>query len=154
MDRWAHIYGRDPRSKDDALQLDVTGQTNLLRWAKNDSQLTAAAPPGPRLGRPRALHTTYLLEHGGSKIKGHTLDYVLQNETWFIGWVLGGMQRSDRYIWNFPRDEYLFMGLLELDGKGMEIEFYEGTDRCTMLRRAVTRSGHLLSSLPLTRLWC
>ena len=57
-------------------------------------------------------------------------------------------------MWNFPRDEYLFMGLLELDGKGMEVEFYEGTDRCTMLRRAVTRSGHLLSSLPLTRLWC
>ena len=45
------------------------------------------------------------------------------------------MQRSSRYIWNFPRDEYLFMGLLELDDKGMEIEFYEGTDRCTMLLR-------------------
>jgi len=33
------------------------------------------------------------------------------------------LQRSSRYIWNFPRDEYLFMGLLELDGKGIEIEF-------------------------------
>jgi len=30
MDRWAHVYGRDPRSKDDA-------QTNLPRWAKSDS---------------------------------------------------------------------------------------------------------------------
>ena len=126
MDVWSNMYARDPRSKEDSHELDTAGQTTLLLWAQGQGgRLTAAAAPAPRRGRPHALHTSYKLERGGAKIEGKTLDEVRRQEPWYLAWLLGALRYTDAFVWSFPRDELMFLALLEYEQNDIAVTFSE-----------------------------
>ena len=131
MDKWSNIFARDPRQTDARNESTIEAYTNLLVWVKDQPRLYAFVSRAPRRGRPWALHTTYKLVRGGQQVAGKTLDQVKLDAPWYIAWACSMMKHAQPYQWSFPRDEFLYLGLLEMEANKTILKWEESGASCT-----------------------
>jgi len=130
MDKWSFVYTRKAGAKDEALDLGVVGQTNLLLWASEHRAMSVLSPSARvPVGRPHALYTSYKLTFGGALVVGKTLDEISREQPWFIAWVCGKVRSENRFVMRFPAHEMLYLGLLELEQNAKKLVWEEGVER-------------------------